>query len=490
MKKSWTRIGGGFVFWGLMLLFVVQGCRKEPEPVANEYKSINDWILDNMSAYYLWNTQIPRNTNKTLYPKDYFESLLYRAEDRFSWIQEDFLELMKYLSGVTTEAGYEFNLFTTKETGNSVFGYIAYIKPGTPAEAAGLKRGDFFSSVNGTAMTKSNYQTLLGQISEPHTLGKMIFEGNVNTGQTTPVALSVVEYEENPILLDTTYHIKDKTIGYFVYNFFARDSEPLGIKYEKELNDLFGKYENEGIDELIIDLRYNSGGAVITAEALSSMISNRGASDVFGYQSYNSMLQQWLENEYGKDYFTNTFLDNIERYNSKDQVVEKVKINKLTNLNKVHLIVTRHSASASELVINCLKPYMDVVLVGDSTYGKNVGSITIYEDDEEKQKSNTWGMQPIISKFENSVHFSDYGKGFAPDIESDEFELGMLPLGDIDELMLSDALNHILGVKSSQRKAVTLKSKIVGSSIDRYPARKNMYWHKPCLGTKNQGKRI
>jgi hypothetical protein len=90
-------------------------------------------------------------------------------------------------------------------------------------------------------------------------------------------------------------------------------------------------------------------------------------------------------------------------------------------------------------------------------------------------------MQPIISKFENSVHFSDYGKGFAPDIESDEFELRMLPLGDIDELMLSDALNHILGVKSSQRKAVTLKSKIVGSSIDRNPARKTMYWQKKRL---------
>ena len=480
MKKSWKRFGGGFVFWGMMLLLVVQGCTKDPKPV-NDYKNINDWILENMRAYYLWNTQIPRNTNKKLYPKDYFESLLYKAEDRFSWIQEDYTELMKYLSGVTTEAGYEFYLFLTEETGNSVFGYIAYIKPGTPAEAAGLKRGDFFSSINGTAMTTSNLQTLLGHISEPHTLGKMIFEGNVNTGQTMPVALSVIEYEENPILLDTLYLIQDKKIGYFVYNFFARDSEFLGIEYEKELNDLFGKYEIEGIDELIIDLRYNPGGAVITANALASMISNRGASDIFGYHSYNSMFQQWLENEYGKDFFTDTFLDEIKRYNSKDQVVEKVKINKLTHLNKVHLIVTRHSASASELVINCLKPYMEVVLIGETTYGKNVGSITIYEEDEEKQKSNTWGMQPIISKFENSVHFSDYGQGFEPDVESDELEIGMLPLGDIDELMLSDALNHILGVKSSQRKAVTLKSKIVGSSIDRNPARKTMYWQKKRL---------
>ena len=475
MKKLWNILKNGKYFvllWLVVVLPAMQGCNKDPDP-ANDYREINDWILEEMNLYYYWNTKIPRKTNKALHPEDYFESLLYKTEDRFSWIQEDYTELMKYLSGVTTEAGYEFNVFTPDKI--LVYGYIAYIKPGTPAEAAGLKRGDIFSAINGTAMTMSNYQSLIGQISEPHTIKKMIYQGGVNTGQTTTVSLSVIEYEENPILLDTIYNIQTKKIGYFVYNIFARDSKSLGITYEKELNDLFGEYKSQGIDELIIDLRYNLGGAVITSRALASMISNRGKNDVFGYESYNSLISGLLAKEYGPDFNKSTFLDNILRYDNKDNVVETVNINKLTNLNRLYLIVTGHTASASELIINCLRPYMEVVLVGDSTVGKNVGSITIYEEDEEKQKTNTWGMQPIFSKFENANHFSDYGKGFGPDVEAGELEIGMRELGDIDEIMLSATMNHIFGGKSFHRKNISQKTNIIGSSLDRYPARKNMY---------------
>ena len=473
--KNLLKSGRCFVFlWVFVVLVAVQGCRKDPPPKNNDIQ-INEWILENMEFWYLWNTQIPGKTDKTLNPKDYFESLLYKAEDRFSWIQEDFTELMKYLSGVTTEAGYEFELFYFEKGSNRLIGCITYIKPGTPAEAAGLKRGDFFTSINRIDMTDQNYKDLLNQISEAHTIGKV----NLNTGQTTSVSLQVIEYEENPILLDTIYDVQSKKIGYLVYNFFARDSKRYGIAYEKELNELFGKFKSKGIDELIIDLRYNSGGTVVTAEALASMISNRDATDIFGYELYNSILGQELAGIHGKDYSKTYFPDYIERSNSNNQVVEKVKINKLSNLNRLYLIVTRHSASASELLINCLKPYMDVVLIGSTTYGKNVGSITIYEEDEEKQKTNTWGMQPIILKFENAQHFSDYGNGFKADVESDEFdfedELQLLELGNVDEIMLSDALNHILSVKSLRKKNVTEKRKSVGSSIDRYPARKNMY---------------
>ena len=478
MKKFWMYRWLVFC-WVVVMLLAMPGCRKDHSPddpiEEDEYAVINDWILENMKLYYFWNTQIPRNTDKTLYPKDYFESLLYKKEDRFSWIQEDFLELMKHLSGVTTEAGYEFDLFVVKNDNVNVYGYIAYIKPGTPAEKAGLQRGDIFSSINGITMTRSNYQKLLGEMSKKHTIGKMIFSGGAFTGQTTSVSLDVVEYEENPILLDTIYYYPNHKIGYLVYNLFSRDSEPYGIAYEKELNDVFGKYKSEGVNELIIDLRYNSGGTVVTAEALASMISNRGATDVFGYEIWNSIVHQYLEKEYGKDYNKTTFPDNIVRYNKNYQVVEKVNINKLNNLNRVHFIVTRYTASASELVINCLKPYMEVVLIGSTTYGKNVGSITIWEDDEEKQKTNTWGIQPIVLKLENSEHKSDYGNGFKPDIEAEEFDWEMRQLGDTEELMLSAALNNILGGKSPQKKNVSFTPRVVGSSLDRNTTRKNMY---------------
>ena len=461
----------------LWMIFIISGCKKEKDDSENQYQEINDWILENMGDYYFWSDQIPRRTNKSLYPADYFESLLSK-EDKFSWIQENFIELLNSLSGVNTEAGYDFNLYKIPDTSSDVKGCITYIKPGTPAEDAGLKRGDCFLKINNTQLTVGNFLSLLDKMTEPHTLGKAIFSGKTITG-TTNVSLSVIEYKENPIFLDTIYHIQDKKIGYFVYNFFARDYETLGVRYEKELNDLFGKYESEGIDELIVDLRYNSGGTVTTAIALASMISNRTATDIFGYEEYNTLLDAYFTKEYGKDYNISYFLDHIEKYDKNDKVVEQVPINKLSGLSRVYLIVTGRSASASELVINGLRPYMEnVILIGETTRGKNVGSFTIYETNPLKQINNSWGMQPIVLKLSNSEHFSDYASGFKPNVEMEESE--EIPLGDTDELMLSAALSEIFGGTSSiKREAVRKKYKYVGSSIDRTPARQNMYIHLP-----------
>jgi len=465
MKNSETMMKTGkylISLWVAVALIAMPGCEKKNDPEP-EYKEINEWILENMKIYYFWEKQLPKTTDKTLYPADYFESLLYKTEDRFSWIQDNFLDLMNYLSGINTEAGYEFNLFRATGDETSVYAYIAYIKPGTPAENAGLKRGDFFSSINGTKMTMTNYQELLSKISQPHTLGLIDF----NTGATRSVSLQVIVYAENPILLDTVYHIGSKKIGYFVYNFFARDSEPLGVAYEKELNEIFGKYKEENIDDLIIDMRYNTGGAVTTAEVLASMISNRTTTDILGYMKYNAIVDQSLSHYYGKDYNVLYFSDHIERYDKDNKLVESIKINKLENLNKVHLIVTSSTASASELIINCLKPYMNVVLIGDKTRGKNVGSITLYEEDEEKQKTNTWGMQPIVLKLENKDHYSDYGNGFDPNVLiNSEIEIGMLELGNIEELMLSVALDHILGRSSLRKTSVAPEVQMIGSSTD------------------------
>jgi C-terminal processing protease CtpA/Prc len=479
MKKFWTYLL--ISLWAMVLLLTIPGCKKDkPEdPNAVDYTEINDWILENMEIWYFWNDRIPRRTDKKLPPADYFESLLYK-DDRFSWIQDNYIELINSLSGVNTEAGYEFELLRMSETSSDLIGCISYIKSGTPAEVAGLKRGDYFLEINRTQLTIENYTSLIEKMDEPHTFGKAILSGNTITGMSH-ISLSVIEnYKENPILLDTIYHIQDKKIGYFVYNFFARDSEMLGIAYEKELNDLFGKFKTEGIDDLIIDLRYNSGGSVATAIALSSMISNRSSTDVFGYEEYNSVLDEYLLLIEGSDYNVSYFLDEIERYDNNNKVVERVPINKLSGLSRVYFIVTRRTASASELVINALRPYMDddkIILIGEKTYGKNVGSVSLYERDPVKQKTNTWGMQPIVLKLSNSEGFSDYGNGFTPKITQSEFEeLELKPLGDTDEILLSATLDELFGkMQSIQRTNSRKIPEIVGSSIDRTPARKNMY---------------
>jgi C-terminal processing protease CtpA/Prc len=456
---------------------IVDEDQEEIEEPENNYKEVNAWILENMQIYYLWNNQIPSTIDNTLFPADYFEKLLYK-NDRFSWIQEDFVELLNSLSGVSTEAGYDYNLYLIDDS--NIIAGITYIKPGTPAENVGLKRGDYFLKINGTQMTLDNYSSLIGQTSKPHTLGISIFseEGKI-TSNTKTVSLEVIEnYAENPILLDTIYNISGKNIGYFVYNFFARDNGDGSVEYEKELNNIFAKFKSEQIDELIVDLRYNGGGAVSTTQSLASMISQQKTSDVFCYFQYNSLLHEYFSGQdadFNKLYFVNT----IDREDNSGRIVERVSINTLSELSTVYFIVTGNSASASELLINGLTPYMNVVLVGETTYGKNVGSFTIYEEDVEKQKTNKWGMQPIVVKMANANEFSDFGNGFTPDIEVSEIDEGLIlkQLGDTDEVLLKTTLNLILGTrtKSVTTKHIGRQAVFIGSAIDKTPVRRNMY---------------
>jgi C-terminal processing protease CtpA/Prc len=454
-----------YLFSLLLLLTIGFSCEKD-DPAGDEAANanINNWILDNMKAYYFWNDHIPSKTNKNLNPKEYFSSLLYKSEDRFSWIQENYTDLLDLLSGVEMEAGYNFTLMRVSQNSQDLVGIINYIKSNSPASKTELKRGDLFLSVNGARLTETNLSSSVRALSSPHTLGIV----DLNLNPVKNIALSVTKFAENPVLLDTVYHIAGKKIGYLVYNFFAEDNGDKTNTYAKELNAIFGKLKTTGIDELILDFRYNSGGALSTCSELSSMISNRNKNEIFGIIQYNKFLHQYYAEHEGDNYNKIYFADNIGN----------IPINKLQGLNRLFVITSSGTASASEVLINGLKAYMDVILIGDFTYGKNVGSVTIYEENAEKQKTNKWGMQPIVVKLANSKGFSDFGNGFTPDVEISEHKnLPLLPLGDINEVMLRTALVK-MGVMQASASLRTDKQNTfvpVYSSIDRTPVRRNSY---------------
>jgi C-terminal processing protease CtpA/Prc len=455
----------------LMGYFVFSCVEDDSDEYTHENQYINDWILENMNIYYLWNDQIPQRTNKNLSPADYFESLL-SPEDRFSWIEENFIELMENLSGVSKEAGYEFNLLLLERGSDKVIAYITYIKPNSPASRTRLKRGDFFLTINGTQLTTSNYSLLINATYSPHELGIAVdFPDNM---QTENISLQVEKYEENPIFLDTIYQINNRKIGYLVYNFFAADKGDNSIRYEKELNDIFADFQR--IDDLILDLRYNSGGLHSTAVALASMISKRTSRDIFSITTYNSILGNELRKYYGSDYNKSYFVDSLERRNAENEIVEKLPINK-AGLDKLYVITSQWTASASEALINALNPFMDIKIIGDTTIGKNVGSTTIYEENPVKQKTNQWGMQPILCKIANSQDFSGYEQGFIPDIVSDEFDSRafIFPLGDTNEILLQKALYLATGGQFRSSSGGVPQFQPLASSADRKPARKNMY---------------
>ena len=142
--KAWRRLLPTFI----PLFLLVTGCSEEeaPQPsssvtnnVTNEVNNyVNSWIHKNMEYWYLWNKGLPESADKNQDPKTFFENLLH-SEDRFSWIQENYQELLNSLQGISKEAGYEFVLYREKEAGDNVIMQILYIKPGSPAFKAGLK---------------------------------------------------------------------------------------------------------------------------------------------------------------------------------------------------------------------------------------------------------------------------------------------------------------------------------------------------------------
>src|SRR5690606_22570566 len=138
---------------------------------------------------------------------------------------------------------------------------------------------------------------------------------------------------------------------------------------------------------------------------------------------------------------------------SENEVAEL--INSL-NLNKVYVLTTGRTASASELIINGLEPYIDVVQIGKTTVGKFQASVTLFDspgmtNTTNVNKNHTYAIQPLVFKSANAEGKSDYVNGLTPDLEISEDLGNMGTLGDPQEPFLKAALNHIAGVAQDQK---------------------------------------
>jgi carboxyl-terminal processing protease len=443
-------------------------------------KEVNDWILENMKFWYFWNDKLPATTDKSLTPDKYFDSLLNKFDattnptgDRFSWIQKSAEELKASLSGEQTTTGMEYKLFL-RETGSSdVIAKVLYVQRNSPADKAGVKRGDIITSVNGTKMTTGNYSSLISGEGTTKTYGFATIEGNKIVDTASTKTITAVVYQANPVYLDSVYTIQGKKIGYLVYNQFVPGPNNTNTAaYDQQLRTVFGKFKAKGITEFVLDLRYNPGGYVSSSTVLGSLIAKGASSSKLFYKKeYNKTLTpeyQAYDKSKGTDSFNGFFYDEVNNIGG--------------NLQRVYVLITSGSASASELVINGLRPYMDVITLGTTSYGKNVGSITI-TDTKGRIK---WGMQPIVSKTYNSLNQSDYSTGFVPKVEVREFtNVAWKPLGDVSDALLNEAIFQITGSRSGRVAARDgIETPSLGSSIERKAGGSNMFFSENLSGLK------
>ena len=432
--------------------FTMQSCQDNDDIAPPASLEIQDFIWKGMNQYYLWQADVPnladdRFTDQTALntflrgypvPEDLFDALrVSPSTDRFSWIVSNYLELEGTLQGTTKNNGIDFGLSFKSGSTTELFGFVRYIIANSDASNKDIHRGDFFTAVNGTQLTVSNYRSLLLGSNESYTLNLAIFNGTAIVGNGKSVSLTKTVLSENPILINKVIPVDTYKIGYIMYNGFYAN-------YDTELNDAFATLQSAKVTHLVLDLRYNSGGSIQSATRLASMITGQFKGKVFAKQQWNKKINTYFEAENPNALF-NYFTDKIGT----------TALNSL-NLTKVYILTSKSTASASELVINGLKPHITVVQIGDVTVGKNVGSVTLYDSPsfgaENRNPNHKYAMQPIVLKIVNSDGFGDYFNGLQPDFLQTEKLSTLGVLGEPDEPLLKTAIEKIKGTSRLLRQ--------------------------------------
>ncbi|UPQ78017.1 S41 family peptidase [Flavobacterium azooxidireducens] len=429
-------------------LLIFQSCEDmDDKPVPSELE-VKDFIWKGLNLYYLWQADQPkladdlfatqRDLNSFLEgyetPEALFADLkVAPSVDRFSVMFSDYRVLENALQGGFKTNGIEFSLRYKDDTQTDIFGYVRYILPNTSASNQGVTRGMIFYAINNIPMTTSNeslWRAALGQDS--YTLQFADYDGGNITPNGISINLIKAQYNENPVYLTNVIEVDDKRIGYLMYNGFFSN-------YETQLNQAFAQLKAANVTHLVLDLRYNSGGSVDTATRLASMITGQFTGQVFARQVWNQKVMNFF-NQQNPEQLINRFTNSIGNGNT---------INSL-NLNKVYVLTTGITASASELIINSLKPYIDVVQIGTITTGKNDGSITLYDSptfgSNNRNPNHRYAMQPLVLKIADRDGDGEYQNGIEPIPSLIQFEdvanLGVL--GDQNEPYLNTAINDIL----------------------------------------------
>lgn len=428
------------------------------------YKAMNIWYLYKPDVPDLANdrfaTQIELNEYLGTYttPEELF-SALTAPQDRFSFIVSDYRLLEAALAGISLNHGMEYGLVFYPGSQTNVFGYVRYVLPNSDAAQKGVQRGMIFNTINGAQITNENF-TLLRELTS-YEIGWATFDGtNITpTGQTT--TLNKAELTENPIHIANTFTIDGQKIGYLMYNGFTAD-------FDTQLNNAFGTFKAEGINELVLDLRYNSGGSIKSAIDLSSMVTGQFTGQVFSTEIWNPELQAIFQQN-DPESLINRFTNTIRT---------GAAINSL-NLNRVYILTTGSTASASELVINGLDPYIEVITIGRTTTGKFQASTTFYDGPppnfrrSEASLSHYYAIQPLIFTSANANGITGFEDGIPPTVEFPEDLTNLGVLGDVNEPLLEAALDEIFGRRPLSKSQFEFKE--VGNSKMHLPTFNRMY---------------
>lgn len=375
------------------------------------------WIDSIMREEYLWYETIPafEELNYFQVPATFLKSLLASDDKNFSVVDS--------LSPVISPTyGFEYTLNKLISSDTIYYALITNVLPQSPASEAGLQRGEWITAIDNFYITKKNEKELLGgtdaldiEVGNYLAWKESVDEDNekdtvaiVQRRNASLPAARLVTEETIPV-----HTIIANKVGYMLYNSFDEAAD-------EQLRELSQYYKEEGIADFVLDLRFNSGGSMESAQLLGTILAPA--------DKLNSPFVYRLHSD---------------KQNSKDDclTLDTQLLQSGSNLNLSHLYVltSNTTAGTAEMLINCLRPYMTVTLIGEKTKGENLGL--------GKFISNEHGLilRPVICEVFNAEGTADYANGFTPDKAvaplKDYYKI--LPFGNPEEALLSQALQLI-----------------------------------------------
>jgi carboxyl-terminal processing protease len=373
-------------------------------PVACDVAIKRAWLRSYMDDQYYWYKNQGKPDDSADSMDAYFQSLLYKPVDRYSSTQSTASATQFYQEG--TRLGYGYAL-AWADASKTVL-KVSLVEPQSPMYAAGLRRGDEIVTIDG----KNAQDVANGAVSPASAEGQpRSFVVKNSAGVQRSFSVNSAVFNLSPVLLSKTLAVStpsgDKKVGYLAYNEFIEPGNAA-------LGAAFNQFAVDGVSELVVDLRYNGGGSVSVSRGLASMVGGAAlAGKVFAAGKYNNKNSS---KNFSFD-FTSAGLPGAT----------------LNNLNRVIFIGAGGTASASELLINGLKPFKEVRLIGDTTYGKPYGS----------QPRDACGTtyNPIVAEFVNAQDIGGYSNGLAADCTVPD-DLSKA-LGDPSEKRLAAAITYI-----------------------------------------------
>lgn len=398
---------------------------------ATQAQQDNRDLFTFLKSDYFWNNTLPSEINTAAWPTmPDAMAALKASQDRFSFVMTN-AEYADYVASVFF--GYGFSHQVSENRDGLL---IRYVFDKGSAYEKGLRRGDIITEVAGTSIATALAQNtplseLFGPNQDGYAVDVTFYRPSEGEGAVTKTQFTKSQISANTVMAaqvkNITIDAKPKKLGYLVFDSFKESSE-------QELNNAFAMFDQQQVDELILDLRYNSGGRISIAQQLSQQIA--------GDHVENEIFVKYVHNELQSSRNNTSYFNAVS--------------DKSLNLTRVVVLTSANTCSASELVINALNPFIEVIVIGDETCGKPIGMYPT--------QINDWTVFAINFQTQNAVGFGDYFDGLPVDCTLQETIPG--DWGDESEALLAEGIYYLQNDKCSVQSSASVKLRPIKQKLD------------------------